>query len=834
MVIFVFILVIFQTVLTNVTSSAQPILEPVYLLKISVYTDSDWTMVNITGLSPFALNASIVLGKEAPDLKYSSGPGQIHIMKRQFDQSPVRLETWFLTVEGKDEGLVSIEKGAIGKTIIDIDYYAGSWNRLASFTHSGVNPENPAHNTRSFTVDYRPLYSSPSGSATVEPVPSALEKTVFAFYYPWYNNPAGPSTKWFHWNDKVNIAHEPLFGLYDSKDEGVIEAHIRMAKAAGIDGFIVSWWGVSTPEDEALPIILKIADSLNFSITIYYESYRVKNLTADEMIDELSYIIRTYSSNQAFLKVNGVPVIFVFTVGAWNRSPSFWSDVAKGLSVKVGPTYLIGDLGLPPDPKFAEAFDGLHWYGAPDTMMTSQAFDLYEGNMKLGLKDINWDQAISLILQGRSLPLKEKFLAFTVEPGYDHTKIGGTEYLDRRDGQTYEEFWQTALSKNPDGILVCTWNEWHEGSEIEPSIEYGFAYLNLTRRYTSLYKGTAQPVTSPILRIRIDLGNVVRYGMRNATLWVINDSPNIQAIYVNLSNSLSGGLSLTSVHHSAFYSYFGRENARTYNVLIPLLKPGETIPFNITFIASVGKGILSVTATGYSPSGVVTTFSTTREVQVVYDQVVIHLMASNSRVEVGSEAPIIESANYEYDHQPFSGTIHLNDTLTKYSVGTYYYTASSISDDLYGLTSFTSNTVSITFDRIIMNPTMETTAPGNIGVTARLSFESDGRPVDEAAVTVNGVPAAESNPGIFQTTVATWGPLYLLNVTIERPGFSPQNITLSGYATGNILLVIVAMMLVIATFIVMKVTRKPSVPPPPPPPQEGQSLQPPTPPPPPQ
>jgi len=43
--------------------------------------------------------------------------------------------------------------------------------------------------------------------------------------------------------------------------------------------------------------------------------------------------------------------------------------------------------------------------------------------------------------------------------------------------------WEEALRANPDWVLITSWNEWHEGSEIEPSWEYGDLYIRLTGRY---------------------------------------------------------------------------------------------------------------------------------------------------------------------------------------------------------------------------------------------------------------------------------------------------------------------------------------------------------------
>jgi len=53
----------------------------------------------------------------------------------------------------------------------------------------------------------------------------------------------------------------------------------------------------------------------------------------------------------------------------------------------------------------------------------------------------------------------------------------------RQDGQTYAVLWEEAIRAQPDWVLITSWNEWHEGSEIEPSWEDGDQYLKLTAKY---------------------------------------------------------------------------------------------------------------------------------------------------------------------------------------------------------------------------------------------------------------------------------------------------------------------------------------------------------------
>ena len=68
----------------------------------------------------------------------------------------------------------------------------------------------------------------------------------------------------------------------------------------------------------------------------------------------------------------------------------------------------------------------------------------------------------------------------TVIPGYDDTKIRTPGInAERQGGQTYRVLWEEAITADPDWVPITSWNEWHEGSEIEPSWEDGDAYLKL-------------------------------------------------------------------------------------------------------------------------------------------------------------------------------------------------------------------------------------------------------------------------------------------------------------------------------------------------------------------
>ena len=147
-----------------------------------------------------------------------------------------------------------------------------------------------------------------------------VPRKVLAFYYPWYGNPESPggSGRWYHWEKVDQVAKSiasstdyPLLGPYDSHDPKVIAQHCEWAKRAGVDGFIVSWWGHGGFEDRAMPSLLQACEKAGLEVTIYYETVPAP-LTAGSAAKDILPIVKRYGSHPAWLKVAGKPVLFIY------------------------------------------------------------------------------------------------------------------------------------------------------------------------------------------------------------------------------------------------------------------------------------------------------------------------------------------------------------------------------------------------------------------------------------------------------------------------------------------------------------------------------------------
>ena len=95
---------------------------------------------------------------------------------------------------------------------------------------------------------------------------------LWAVYYAWYHS-GGKSSMWtVDGTAQPRSKAQPLVGYYDSDNAEVVRWHIRLAKAAGIDAFLVSWWGGANNSGRAFEkVILPVAAEEKFQVALCSE-----------------------------------------------------------------------------------------------------------------------------------------------------------------------------------------------------------------------------------------------------------------------------------------------------------------------------------------------------------------------------------------------------------------------------------------------------------------------------------------------------------------------------------------------------------------------------------
>jgi hypothetical protein len=293
---------------------------------------------------------------------------------------------------------------------------------------------------------------------------------VAIFYYPWYSNPARDGD-WAHWyveHDGTPVLSTPYFpsrGLYSSSNAKVVTAQMREIAAAGIDTVVVSWWGFDSPENDRLTLVEQAAAREGLAVALHIEPYRDR--TPAQAAEDIARLHEE----------RGVVDFYVYDA---DRDPAEeWAEALAPLDgVRIfGHTAMVGRAK-------AAGFDGLYTYDV-----------------------VTWNGASfrRLCTQAHAAGL---LCAPSVGPGYDARRTTQLNAVRlRNDGRTYDGMWKTVLKANPDLVTITSYNEWQEGTQIEPArvVALGMpsydgawgktgvaaqrAYLTATMRWASRLQG---------------------------------------------------------------------------------------------------------------------------------------------------------------------------------------------------------------------------------------------------------------------------------------------------------------------------------------------------------
>jgi hypothetical protein len=257
--------------------------------------------------------------------------------------------------------------------------------------------------------------------------------TVAIFYYPWYGTPATDGA-WQHWSQNSHAPPADLYsrfypalGPYSSSDARVVAQQMAQIASAGVDEVVVSWWGRGSEEDARLPLVVSDARRLGLLVGIHLEPYNGRSPAT--VAQDLSYIASL-----------GVRDVYVYHPRDF-AAPD-WASVRQ----QAAPTLRL--LAETDRVGFAMAahFDGVYTYD----------FSTYGGG-----------KFARLCAQAHALHL---VCAPSVGPGFNGRRAGElAASRPRSHGATYDHLWSAALAAAPDIVSVTSYNEWGEGTQIEPA-----------------------------------------------------------------------------------------------------------------------------------------------------------------------------------------------------------------------------------------------------------------------------------------------------------------------------------------------------------------------------
>ncbi len=319
----------------------------------------------------------------------------------------------------------------------------------------------------------------PATGAPGRPSPNhGARPLLLAHYMPWYE--AKPySGRWgWHWtmgrfnpdrlmNGRPEIAshYTPLIGPYDSADPAVLECQVLLMKLAGIDGVVLDWYGPDDFLDYA--IIHRNAEKLipylkraGLRFAVCYEDQTVramvdaKKLQPQEAVEHGRRVMRWLQDywfrDPDYIRLDGKPLLLVF--GPQYYSGDQWTQILSALAA-------------PP------AFFTLHHRRGP----AIGAFDWPLPAPDQGLKAVEafyqraagWPAFIPVAFPR----FHDIYREAGIHPSYGQ--------IPDEDGRTFRSTLERALRSRARMVQIATWNDWGEGTQIEPSVEFDYRDLDM-------------------------------------------------------------------------------------------------------------------------------------------------------------------------------------------------------------------------------------------------------------------------------------------------------------------------------------------------------------------
>lgn len=382
----------------------------------------------------------------------------------------------------------------------------------------------------------------------IVPLPTALlaqpppRPFLMVHYMPWFQSKPYEAYWGWHWTmnhfnpdiidgqgrRQIASHYYPLVGPYDSRDPDLIEYHVLLMKVAGIDGAIADWDGTSSLYDYALihQGTRRLFDALSgagLRFAVCYEDQSITQLINNGWINptqaigraqqDMLFVRDVWANQPTYLTLQGMPVIlnfgpqYFYTESEWTSIFSVYSVAPQFFPIN----YRLGTVA-------AGAFSWPPMWMSGGGVLTPES--LYQYLDDFYARGAMWPSVVGGAFPG--------FHDIYAEAGV------GASYgcLDARDGLTFSETVARAVSAQSPIIQLVTWNDFGEGTNIEPTLEYGYRYLehvqDVARGFRSLpYTGEdlTLPYTIHTLRKQYVGDANVKAQLDQAAAFIISGQP---------------------------------------------------------------------------------------------------------------------------------------------------------------------------------------------------------------------------------------------------------------------------------------------------------------------
>lgn len=320
------------------------------------------------------------------------------------------------------------------------------------------------------------------------PVTKTNSMKVYMHYMPWFQSKDISGYWGSHWkmkNKNPDIMDEsgkreiashyyPLIGPYDSKDPDVIEYHLLLMKYAGVDGVLIDWYGSHNVYDYRVNLtgtnaLVNALDDVGLQFAIVYEDYtagNVENQTSKTAIEaaqaDMLYMQNEYFTKKEYIVIDKAPLLLTFGPRLF-KSESQWSQIFSGLTKK---------------PKFLPLWNHSSYAGS------NRNGEYAWVDFTETLSDLNsfYNKIHLEMLIGSAFPRFHDFY----EEGGSGTSYG---YVDDNNGERLQKTLAKATNSNAKYIQLVTWNDFGEGTVIEPTQEDQYMFLETIQDFTGVAYG---------------------------------------------------------------------------------------------------------------------------------------------------------------------------------------------------------------------------------------------------------------------------------------------------------------------------------------------------------